>query len=112
MRQAPEGEGTKIGQLQVWGPWRRLKKEGALRPSSSYYLLRSKHAVSRAEGEAWMLKRSSSAPASLRDPSEPPPPKAVLGTHCTEGRLDADVWAAGVGFGEEEGRACRGPWGP
>ena len=112
MRLAPEGEGTKSEQLQVWGPWTRLKWEEAPQRFSSYYLLRSKHAVSRAEGEAWMSKRSSSAPASLRDPSEPPPPKAVLGTHCTEGRLDADVWVAGEGFGGGEGRACTGPWDP
>ena len=59
-----------------------------------------------------MSRRSSSAPASPRDPSEPPPPKAVLGTHCTEGRLDADVWVVGGGFGEGEGRAYRGPWDP
>lgn len=112
MRQAPEGEGTKIEQLQVWGPSRRLKREGALQQSSSDSLLRLKHAVSRAEAEVWMSRRSSSAPASPRDPSEPPPPKAALCTHCTEGRLDADVWVVGGGFGEGEGRACRGPWDP
>ena len=43
-----------------------------------------------------MSKRSSSAPASPRAPSEPPPPKAVLCTHCTEGMLDADG-----GFGDD-----------
>ena len=59
-----------------------------------------------------MSKHSSSAPVSPRDPSEPPPPKVVLCTHCTEGMLDADVWLADGSFGEGEGRACRGPWDP
>ena len=110
MRLAPEGEGTKIGQLQVWGLWRRLKREEALRQSSSYSPLRSKHAVSKAEVEAWMSKHSSSALASPPDPSEPPPLMAVLRTHYTEDRLDADAWVADGGFCEEEGRACRCPW--